>query len=85
MSGIRCPKCGTALGKNQAGALKVRLPILVFRRTDDGTGQRCETACPGCKADVALPFTLDDVKVLATLAPVVTPPRGVRLELTPRG
>lgn len=79
---IRCPKCGTSLAKSQAGRLKVRLPILSFRRTDGDGGHVCETVCPGCKADVPIPLSIADEHVVKSLAPPpVPPPAGLRLSL----
>lgn len=66
---IRCPNCNASLAKSQAGRLKVRLPILSFRRTDADGGHVCETVCPACKADVPIPLTIADEGLVKSLAP----------------
>lgn len=81
---IRCPHCRASLAKSQAGRLKVRLPILSFRRTDGEAGHVCETVCPTCKADVPLPLSLADAGLVQSLAPPPAPnPPGIRLEFVP--
>lgn len=81
---LRCPRCGASLGKSQAGRLKVRLPVLVFRRTDSGVGHVCETVCPACKADVPLPLALSDDGIVRSMPPPPQqPPAGLRLEIAP--
>ncbi|HNC23840.1 MAG TPA: hypothetical protein PLU52_06505 [Opitutaceae bacterium] len=78
---IRCPHCRASLAKSQAGRLKVRLPILSFRRTDTGAGHVCETVCPSCKSDVPLPLVLASEDLVQSLAPPPAPsPPGIRLE-----
>ncbi len=79
---IRCPNCNASLAKSQAGRLKVRLPILSFRRTDADGGHVCETVCPACKADVPIPLTIADEGLVKSLAPPpAAPPLGLRLSL----
>jgi phage FluMu protein Com len=79
---IRCPNCNASLAKSQAGRLKVRLPILSFRRTDGDGGHVCETVCPACKADVPLPLSIADEGLVKSLAPPsAAPPFGLRLSL----
>lgn len=79
---IRCPRCHASLAKSQAGRLKVRLPILSFRRTDVDGGHICETVCPSCKADVPIPLTISDEDLVKSLAPPpAPPPPGLRLSL----
>lgn len=79
---IRCPRCNASLAKSQAGRLKVRLPILSFRRTDGDGGHVCETVCPTCKADVPIPLTIADGELVKSLAPPpAPPPPGLRLSI----
>lgn len=80
---IRCPNCHASLAKSQAGRLKVRLPILSFRRTDGDGGHVCETVCPSCKADVQIPLSIADEGLVKSLAPPpAPPPPGLRLSLS---
>lgn len=53
---IRCPHCRRVLARMRAGKLKFDgLRILALARAADGT-QTCETVCPSCARDVALPL-----------------------------
>lgn len=79
MAAHRCARCGTSLMKSQAGRVKMRLSLVAFRTTADGTVV-CETPCPGCGKDAELPITLACPDLRKSMQPAApTPPPGVRL------
>lgn len=80
MSHVRCPRCTTVLARVQAGRLKIRLGLIAFRKGGDGV--ICETVCPGCRADVALPLALADEGLAKSLDPPPVPRAPANLRLT---
>ena len=73
---IRCPRCSTPLASRQGGRLKIRLPMLSFRKSGDG--HVCETVCPGCRYDIELPLQLSDERLAKSLTDPseIKKPRG---------